>query len=40
MQPEHHLGKTKAGAVDRNARLAGQRDFEAASQRRAVQWRQ
>ena len=36
MQAEHHLRKAKARAVDRNARLAGQRDFEAAAEAEAV----
>ncbi len=36
MQAEHHFRKTKAGAVDRNARLAGERDFEAATEAEAV----
>ncbi len=36
MQAEHHFGKAKAGAVDRNAGLAGKRDFEAAAEAEAV----
>ncbi len=36
MQAEHHFRKAKAGAVDRNARLAGERDFEAAAEAEAV----
>ena len=39
MQAEHHFRKTKAGAVDRNARLAGERDFEAAAEAEAVDHR-
>src|SRR5712664_5024175 len=35
MQAEHHFGKPKAGAVDRNARLTGKRDFEAAAEAEA-----
>ena len=36
MQAEHHFGKAKARAVDRNARLAGERDLEAAAEAEAV----
>ncbi len=36
MQPEHDFRKTKPRAIDRNTRLAGQRDFEAAAETEAV----
>jgi len=36
MQAEEHLGKAEAGAVDRDPRLAGERDFEAAAEAEAV----
>ena len=36
MQAEHHLRKAKARAFDGNARLAGQRHFEAAAEAEAV----
>ena len=36
MQAEHHFRETKARAVDRDARLAGERDFEAAAEAEAV----
>src|SRR5260370_40254587 len=39
MQAEHHFRKTKAGAIDRNPRLAGERDFEAAAEAEAVDHR-
>ena len=39
MQAQHHLRKTKTGAVDRDARLAGERDFEPAAEAEAVDHR-
>ena len=39
MQAEHHFRKAEARAVDRDARLAGQRDFEAAAEAEAVDHR-
>ena len=36
MQAEHHLRKTKARIVDRDPRLAGERDLEAAAEAKAV----
>ena len=39
MQAEHHLGKAKARAVDRDARLAGQRHFEPAAEAETVNHR-
>ena len=39
MQAKHHFRKTKARAVDRNARPAGERDFETAAEAEAVDHR-
>src|SRR6202043_1683064 len=39
VQAELHFRKTKAGAVDRNPRLTGQRDFEAAAEAEAMNYR-
>ena len=36
MQAEHHFRETEARAVDGDARLAGQRHFEAAAEAKAV----
>ncbi len=36
MQAQHHFRKTEARPVDRNTRLTGQRDFEAAAEAEAV----
>ena len=36
MQAEHHFRKAEARAVDRNARLAGQRHFKAAAEAETV----
>src|ERR1700733_1421518 len=36
MQPEHHFRKTKAGAINRNARLAGECYFEPAAETETV----
>ena len=36
MQAEHHFGKAEARVVDRNPRLAGERDFEPAAEAEAV----
>ena len=36
MQAQHHFRKTEARAVDRNPRLTGERDFEAAAEAKAV----
>ena len=36
MQAEHHFRETEARTVDRDARLAGERDFKAAAEAEAV----
>jgi hypothetical protein len=36
MQAEHYLWKTKSRTFDRDTGLAGERDFEAAAQAKAV----